>query len=888
MIKKTKAVLYNENLTMQEKLFRIFMPVSMTGFLFAAIMGFVVRRSWFVSLILIATAFIFQLTRTISLKRNNTHAGALFISIYLNFILAPFAFMASGGAASGAPIWFALGIIFSFLMLHGAECAVMVIASIVVDGIIYYVGLRFPMYMLELNSREAIYIDSCWSMIFVGVVTGLFIHFQNLIYKEETSIAMRQKEEIEKLNEAQSNFFSKMSHEIRTPINTIIGMNELNLREEVPQTVVDNCENIEGASRILLSLIDDILDLSRLESGKMSLELVRYQTEDLFSDVLHIARRQAIEKGLTLTANISPTIPRTLYGDKVRLQQILLNLLINAIKYTDKGSVILSVQEDGIGPDEIRLHISVADTGIGIRKDSIPYVFDSFQRVDERNHRGIEGSGLGLAICKQFVELMGGKISVDSIYSEGSTFHVALNQKVLDSAPIGALDVFSGSSSDHREKYVPTFEAPEAKVLIVDDDAMNRVLSTRILSATRIQVDTAKSGREALEYTRKTIYHLILMDHKMAEMDGVETFRMIRIQEEGLNQKTPIVAMTASALENMEDFYRNRGFAGYITKPITGKVLENIIMGYIPKELLEIQRNRLTTEEMVDARAIGQHKRRLLITTDCTADIPREVLGKLDIRLMPFYVVTSEGRFRDGAEIDSEDLLSYLGQTGSVAHVDSSSVEEYERFFGEALLEAEEVIHIAMASHVGAGFETAMEASRSFEDVTVVDSGQLSCGIGLLTLRAIQMVEDGFSRDEVIAHLEDVKQRIHATFLISSIELMTRNELLSTSFANFCSRYRLRPSVKCKNSSIRVNFLYVGSFESRARRYIKRELKGKSIDRSRLFLVYSGCSAREVEFIRKEISRYVDFEEIIIQSSSATNSCGCGLGAFGLVYETKE
>ena len=324
-----------------------------------------------------------------------------------------------------------------------------------------------------------------------------------------------------------------MSHEIRTPINTIIGLNEMIMREKVSDEVAEDAANIRAASNMLLHIINDILDMSKISSGQMKLTPVSYHPGNMLSDIVGMLWMRAKEKGLEFHVEISPDIPAELFGDEVRIKQILINLLNNAIKYTKKGSVTLSIQNNGITDGVADIMYSVTDTGMGIRKESIPYLFTAFKRVDEEQNRYIEGTGLGLSIVKELTELMGGVVTVNSVYTQGSTFVVEIPQKVTDFATIGKIDLEKKQLTNTSGEYRSSFEAPEAKVLVVDDNESNLLVVTKLLRETLVNVDTAQSGAAALELTQEKEYDVILMDHLMPEMDGIECFIRSRNRSEG-------------------------------------------------------------------------------------------------------------------------------------------------------------------------------------------------------------------------------------------------------------------------------------------------------------------------------------------------------------------
>ncbi len=386
-------------------------------------------------------------------------------------------------------------------------------------------------------------------------------------------------------NEAKSSFLAKMSHEIRTPINAILGMDELLLREAQSGSIRRYALDIESAGRSLLSIINDILDFSKIESGKMELVETTYSIGNLIHDLKNVLSVKAESKGLGFKIHMDEHIPSALYGDEVRIRQVITNLLNNAIKYTEKGCVTLDVSCTITEPCA-NLKFQVTDTGIGIKEEDQTVLFDAFQRLDSHKTHFIEGTGLGLSIVKRFVELMNGTIQVDSVYGEGSTFTFTLTQKIMDFKPIGNLEEFVTAQNtlpDIQEQLI----APEVKVLIVDDNRVNVAVLKGLLKRTKVQVDTALSGAECLEKVQENQYHIIYLDHMMPEMDGIETLQRMKQLKHNKSKDAYIIALTANAILGVKEMYLSHGFDGYLSKPIESAKLENMLFQHIPQELIQ-------------------------------------------------------------------------------------------------------------------------------------------------------------------------------------------------------------------------------------------------------------------------------------------------------------
>ncbi|MBO4416409.1 MAG: response regulator [Lachnospiraceae bacterium] len=387
--------------------------------------------------------------------------------------------------------------------------------------------------------------------------------------------------EADEANRAKSLFLANMSHEIRTPLNAVLGMNEMILREASDPQLLDYAENIRISGNSLLNLINDILDFSRIEAHKTEMIPVEYDLHKMLRECYFRFEKAVYEKQLYLDVNCDPRLPSGLIGDERHIIQVLSNILSNAVKYTKTGGINISVNADEPSDDQnITLRFAVSDTGIGIAEEDIPYLFDAFQRVNEIENATIQGTGLGLAITKELVDLMGGRICVESTVGKGSTFTVIISQKIADAAPVGPFHEKINEAM--KPAYHESFRAPEAKVLIVDDVPVNLIVIRELLKKTEIQLDTADSGDEAIGKCRETKYDLILLDHRMPYKDGIETFK--EISADGANTGTPVIMLTANALSGAAEEYKNIGFVDYLTKPIDSEDLEKSLAKYLPKE----------------------------------------------------------------------------------------------------------------------------------------------------------------------------------------------------------------------------------------------------------------------------------------------------------------
>ena len=394
------------------------------------------------------------------------------------------------------------------------------------------------------------------------------------------------KDEAIRANEAKSLFLSNMSHEIRTPINAVLGMNEMILRECSDKQLLSYAANIQSSGKTLLFLINDILDMSKIESGKMEIVRVEYEPENLIMDLWNVIFLRAQEKGLDISFTLDETLPRIMFGDDVRIKQIVTNLLTNAVKYTPQGGIAMHVAYERRGEGQIALIISVKDTGMGIRKEDMGKLFESFQRLDEEKNRNIEGTGLGMNITMSLLKLMDGEMKVESEYGQGPEFTVTIPQRIVCDEPVGNFEAIRKRREQNLAQKQQTFEAPEASVLVVDDNSMNLTVFKSLLKRTKMRITTADSGSRCLELVQKERYHIIFMDHMMPEMDGIETLHEIRKLSDSPNIDTPVIVLTANALSGAREGYLKEGFADFLTKPIDGDLLEQTTEKYLPKELV--------------------------------------------------------------------------------------------------------------------------------------------------------------------------------------------------------------------------------------------------------------------------------------------------------------
>lgn len=393
----------------------------------------------------------------------------------------------------------------------------------------------------------------------------------------------RKKQEAEEANKAKSIFLANMSHEIRTPINTILGLGEVILRESTDEKTLNYTKNINNAGKMLLSIVNDILDFSKIENNKMQIIPIEYSITSILDELVTFTKLHAKPKGLTVNTIFSPDLPGVLYGDEIRIKQIITNLLTNAVKYTKAGCITFKVDYKELTDDKIILSVEITDTGIGIKEENIPKLFNKFERIDENKNRSIEGTGLGINITENLLNMMGSRLVVKSEFGVGSTFSFELEQKVIDKTPV---DTTNRSDKQNTQNFSETFTAEHANILIVDDNEMNLFVAKELLKHTKINITTVTDGKRCLEVTHDKLFDLILMDHMMPYPDGIETLKMLRNDESNICKNIPVIALTANAISGAKEFYLNKGFSDYLTKPVEIKKLEEVLLKNIKKDLI--------------------------------------------------------------------------------------------------------------------------------------------------------------------------------------------------------------------------------------------------------------------------------------------------------------
>lgn len=521
-----------------------------------------------------------------------------FITIVVIFMfLFPIMFFKSGGYKGGMPSFYIFGILFTIFMLEGWLMFFCVWLELIIYiftiGIAYY----YPDTVIWFQSEKEIVVDVLTGVVVSSASLGVAMYLHFRIYKKQQVFLTQAREEAMEANRAKSTFLANMSHEIRTPINVMLGMNEMILRESESREVVQYAKSVERAGNYLLSLINNILDITRIESKKLDIIEEKFSLRQLVQEVCLIGAKQAEAKNLEFVVDVEETLPKYLEGDALHIKQVILNLINNAVKYTKKGKVFLEVCQE-----EKQISFSVKDTGIGIKKEDMEALFDMFMRADIKRHRNIEGSGLGLTIAKELCEQMGGHIQAESIYGKGSNFTVYFPLKDAGTEKIGQWKVVEGEPVQEKRK---KFFASEAQILLVDDSEQNIQVITSLLRRTGVQLDTAASGFECIEKVRNKKYHLIFLDYMMPEMDGIETFH--RLKKEVNGQSVPVIALTADVSTGIHQHFLSEGFSDYLSKPVMWEKLEELLLQWLPAELVSMKNGagedwNITEKQLLDLK----------------------------------------------------------------------------------------------------------------------------------------------------------------------------------------------------------------------------------------------------------------------------------------------
>ena len=538
---------------------------------------------------------IFYSLNKISIGKPEKLLSLSFPVVIIGFIFGLTAlFFIDGGMNGGVPVFFILAVTMTPCLLNVKDALIILFLEIsaYVTNIIF--EFFYPDSILFRTSHGLGFV---FLVMAVSGTLGILCLFYNYLFRNQQQKLETAVTEANSAKEAKSAFLNSMSHEIRTPMNSILGMNEMILREEERPEIREYALVIQRSGRALLGIINDVLDFSKLQDNKMEISPVRYDLSSLINDLVSMAAEQAKKKSLIFTVNVDKEIPRILDGDEYHLRQVMMNILNNAIKYTERGGITVTIGFEKLDNYNILLKCSVSDTGIGIKPEDMEYIFLPFEHVEASRKFSADGSGLGLSIVQKLLHLMGSELKIESEFRKGSTFSFDVKQTVIKWEPIGDYErAFSMVTMRQSGKFTQTFQAPNANVLVVDDADVNLLVFANLLKKTKIKIDTASSGVEMLQMVRMKHYDMIFLDHRMPGMDGIEAFHNMKKDVEGLNYNTPVVALTANAVLGARQLYIDEGFSDYISKPVDTVRLEQILLEYLPKDLI-IKGEEIPVEE---------------------------------------------------------------------------------------------------------------------------------------------------------------------------------------------------------------------------------------------------------------------------------------------------
>lgn len=523
---------------------------------------------------------------TIDIKVKHRRKGVVWGVMFIG--LGIFTYYSVTGANDGFAILWTLLVPMAVCFLIGTKYGIVLsIYYELLFIVLFYTPIRSHMAQFYsqtfMNRYPVLYFIDAF-IVFVMMSSYQISTVSQMEYEQKLQEAMNNAIAADK---AKSRFLAQMSHEIRTPINAVLGMNEMILREATDPNVRDYADDIQVASKNLLSIINTILDFSKIEDGKMEIVPAEYDFPSVVNNIINSVAAMAKGKNLELKVDIDPGLPVSLFGDDLRISQVVMNLLTNAVKYTEEGTVSFTVREASRNGKEIFIDVDVSDTGIGIRQEDMDKLFESFGRLDEKRNRGIEGTGLGIAIVTKLLEMMGSKLDVKSEYGKGSSFSFRIRQEIIDDSPVG--------------KYTERFEktvrqevnrdyvyAPSARILVVDDNEMNCKVAKNLMKQNGIVPEFAFSGEECIKKLSVKFYHIVFLDHMMPKMDGIETLKILR-EKNLISEGTVVIALTANAVVGAKDFYLEAGFDDYLSKPIEIEHLELMLSEYLPENLTHLR-----------------------------------------------------------------------------------------------------------------------------------------------------------------------------------------------------------------------------------------------------------------------------------------------------------
>lgn len=563
---KEEKIISEEVGILEDRLFMVFSVCELVWLPFIAVVSLAVGLYFTAGVV--AGMVVFILLLALLQKLTNKLSLIKWIYLFFTLIKIPVLWYIVGGNASSAGALFLLEIIFFAMVNKGLKQIVFVALSMLTSSMVSSLSGRFPERFtgLAMNGQQHLIMSAAMGSS-ITIFIAFLIVYQKREFNRENRIAKETDEQLKMSNQMQKNFLANMSHEIRSPLGIVLGFNDLISETDDMDKIKEYSANITHAGKTLQTVINDILDYSKIEAGKLDIIENDYRLSVLIKELEKDIQLRCNEKGLIFNVIYDDKLPDILYGDNIRIKQCVFNILTNAVKYTSDGSVTFTISFGGKDDDGFNeIIFSVKDTGKGIGEELIPKLFTSFQRLNEGQNRGIEGTGLGLAITKSLLDEMGGSVEIESKVGVGSTFTIRVRQKDGNE---NLVDIEDDESVDIKS-------LKDIKVLVVDDVDMNIVIIDTILTSEQLNVDTAMSGKEAIDKCMNSKYDIILLDHMMPEMDGLETYEVIK--KDGLNKETPTIMLTANAMTGAKEEYISHGIKGYVTKPINQNLLNKEIL----------------------------------------------------------------------------------------------------------------------------------------------------------------------------------------------------------------------------------------------------------------------------------------------------------------------
>ncbi|MBR2179851.1 MAG: response regulator [Selenomonadaceae bacterium] len=646
-----------------------------------------------------------------------------------------------------------------------------------------------------------------WVFFLLIVLFGIFVlySFTAELKVAESDELREAKDEADRANQAKSEFLANMSHEIRTPLNAVLGMDEMILRETpIDSPVRTYAWNIKSAGETLLSLINDILDFSKIESGKMEIVDTTYYLSSVLNDIFNMMRFKAEQKGLDFKIEVDESVPDVLYGDEVRIRQVIVNILNNSVKYTQKGSVTFKVTWQRMADGSAMMYFSSIDTGIGIKEEDLPKLFSKFQRLDLQKNRTVEGTGLGLSITIKLVKMMSGELKVESEYGKGSTFTIILPQKVEKYEAIGDFRTRAESFIQQQQNYHESFIAPDAEILVVDDSDMNLFVVENLLKKTKIQITRSMSGKDCLEKLAEHHYDVVFLDHMMPEMDGIETLERSKTLENSKNLETPMIALTANAISGVKEMFLSKGFNDYLSKPVDSKALERMLQKYLPPEkIIATDEEESAEEEITENLSDGT-----------------ESIESVDVESTNSETSPTETSQDAAQNIDYDLGMQYCGGMEDM-------YKEFVKMFCDKKSENQEKLQKALDEDNWKDYTTFIHALKS---------GALSVGGKVLSdqAKALEMAGRAYLDNNDISQLDYIKENHSKTMEMYDefVKEAAARGFIEADEANENSTPK--SDDKTQNIDVELGMQYCGDMEDMYKEFVKMFCDKKSENQEKL------------------------------------------------------